>query len=105
MEMDIARELAQFGAAGLMGMLWILERRHSALREAQITAAHERLMEQRTALSELVTLVRENTVAMTALERTQRRLIDACERIAQSLRLSPGVASDTFSGSVSAERP
>lgn len=84
-DVQVVHEVAQFGAAGLMGLLWIMERRHSAQREAQMTAAHERLMEQRVGMSELMSLVKENAAAMAALERTQRSLIETCERIAGRL--------------------
>ncbi|MBX3368540.1 MAG: hypothetical protein KF912_14625 [Phycisphaeraceae bacterium] len=64
--------LTPFGAAGLIAFLWLTERRASAERERQLTQAHERLVRQRSELSLLVGVVRENTRALTALEAALR---------------------------------
>lgn len=79
MESAMLQELAQFGAAGLIGILWILERRHSNQRERELTEAHARLMQQREELSELILVVRDNVAAMTAVERGHDRLIALLE--------------------------
>lgn len=68
--------VTQFGAAGLIGMLWILERRASAQRERQLSEAHQRLMSRDREIESLLLVVKDNTVAMKSLEFTQRRLID-----------------------------
>jgi hypothetical protein len=77
--------LTQFGAAGLMGALWIYERMLSRRRESQLNAAHEQLMHQQKELSELIQLVRRNTRAMKAFERTQSQLKYTLERIHHDL--------------------
>jgi C4-dicarboxylate-specific signal transduction histidine kinase len=73
--------LAQFGAAGLMGALWVWERLHSRLREQQLSQAHDRLTAQRESLDALCELVRESTRAtercagaIAALEAALRRI-------------------------------
>jgi len=81
MSAPILEPLTQFGAAGLMGALWIYERMLSRRREAQLNASHEKLMKQQRELSELVHLVRRNTQALKAFERTQTQLKDTLERI------------------------
>ena len=70
-----AGEWASFGAAGLMGALWIWERRLSRTREAQLTETHDRLMAERGQMRLLVNLVRRNTAAMSRLQSTQDRLV------------------------------
>ena len=70
----LAGEWASFGAAGLMGALWIWERRLSRTREAQLTEAHDRLMAERGQTRLLVTLVRRNTAALSRLQITQDQL-------------------------------
>lgn len=72
----------QFGAAGLIAWMWLTERRASTTRDRQLTEAHDRLTEQRTQLNELVTVIAENTKALTALESVQRRLTDLIDRLA-----------------------
>ncbi|GAB4554269.1 MAG: hypothetical protein Tsb0013_16810 [Phycisphaerales bacterium] len=66
--------LAQFGAAGLIAAMWLVERRAASAREGQLGEAHARLMEQREQLAALIEVVTDNTRAMTALEGTQRTL-------------------------------
>lgn len=68
--------LTQFGAAGLIGLLWVVERRAAGGRERQLTEAHQRLMAQQRDVDALLRVVKENTAASKALEYTQRRLID-----------------------------
>jgi len=66
--------LAQFGVAGLIGWMWLSERRASGERERQIRETHEMLRQERTRLRTLVRIVAENTRALGALESTQREL-------------------------------
>jgi hypothetical protein len=73
---SIMAVLTQFGAAGLIGMLWILERRSAAARERQLTEAHQRLMSREHEIASLLQVVRDNTAAMKSMEYTQRRLVD-----------------------------
>jgi hypothetical protein len=67
--------LTQFGAAGLMGMLWIFERRHASTRDRQLDEAHRALLGQERQLQALLNVIRDNTRALQALEIGQRRLI------------------------------
>lgn len=78
--------LAQYGVAGMMGVLWFLERRHSTQRERELSEAHGVLVGQRAELNVLIGVVKENSVAMTSLERSQGRLVSVCEEIADFLR-------------------
>jgi hypothetical protein len=60
-------QLPGLGVAGLMGAMWLWERRTSAAREKQLDDAHERIVQDRVQLDALVDLVRQNTQAMTRL--------------------------------------
>lgn len=60
-------DLASFGAAGLMGAMWLWERNTSRTREEQLNASHERIMSDRIQLDSLVEIVQQNTQAMTRL--------------------------------------
>jgi hypothetical protein len=75
MPTDLTTIFAQFGPAGLMGLLWIMERRHAATRERQLTEAHQRLSRQDDSIHALLEVVRDNTRAITSLEHTQRHLL------------------------------
>ena len=81
MMVEMWPNLAQFGVAGLMGALWMGERFLSRKREAELTAAHERLMEQRRELRVLVQLVRQNSQALASFDQTQRELMKLLEKI------------------------
>lgn len=66
------------GVAGLMGAMWLWERRTSSERERQIDEAHARILGDRLELDALVDLVRENTQTLSRLvtlhEQTMSRL-------------------------------
>lgn len=68
-------QFTHFGAAGLIGVLWILERRHAALRDRQLDEAHVRLAALHRESSVLLDVVRDNTRAIAALEQSQRELL------------------------------
>jgi len=93
MQPDLVPIVAQYGVAGLMGLLWLFERRHSSLREREITESHNRLMQENMELSVLMGVIKENSVAMTSLEKSQARLSQVCEEIAAQLRNGRNVIS------------
>lgn len=73
--------LAQFGAAGLIGLLWLYERRHGALRDRQLEEAHRRLLTRERELDSLLKVLQDNTRAINTLELSQRRLIRLLGRL------------------------
>lgn len=75
MEVEALASLTQFGVAGLVGCMWIVERRAAAERERQLEQTHARLMQERTQLDVLMRALRENTRALTALEQGQRGVL------------------------------
>ena len=81
MELDLLQIVSQFGAAGLIGLLWLAERRLGARRERQLTEAHRRIVTQTHALNAMINVVRDNTSAIVALEHTQRQLIDLAAQL------------------------
>lgn len=92
MDAEIATIVSQFGAAGLMGLLWIAERRHAALRDRQLTEAHRLVAARESEAAALLGIVRENTRAIVTLEQTQRRLMHAVERLIERSGRTPGHA-------------
>lgn len=60
-------QFASFGAAGLMGAMWLWERRSSARREQQLDESHARIVTDAAKIDALVELIRQNTQAMTRL--------------------------------------
>jgi len=68
-------DLANFGAAGLMGAMWLWERRTSRQRDQQLDESHSRILSDRIQLDQLITLVRQNTEALTRLTTTHDQLL------------------------------
>ncbi len=82
--------MAQLGAAGLIGLMWLSERRAATERERQLAEQHERIKRDRTELSVLVSVIEANTRALASLESGQGRLIAALEH--RWAEPGPGVA-------------
>jgi hypothetical protein len=83
MEGDVTGMVAQLGAAGLMGWMWLSERRAAGLREKQLAEAHERLMQERNNLEVLLRAVESSTRTLTALEVGQRQVVELLGRVAR----------------------
>ena len=81
MLLDAIANFTQFGVAGLMGALWVWERMLSRKRDAQLNAAHERIVHQQHELRVLVRLVRRNTQAIERFDQTQKQLRQLLEKI------------------------
>lgn len=79
-ESDIAAWVTQLGTAGLIGWMWLSERRASVARERQLDEAHARLMQERQAVDALLAALRENTRVLGAIEAGQRTLLTLLER-------------------------
>jgi hypothetical protein len=60
-------DLTTLGSAGVMGAMWLWERRTSRQREQQIDEAHQRILADRVQLDQVINLVRQNTEALTRL--------------------------------------
>ncbi len=80
MDPTIAATVAQFGVAGLIGWMWLAERRSAGEREQQLRDLHQRVQADAVSLGALLKALDDNTRAIVTLEGTQRRLVDAFER-------------------------
>jgi hypothetical protein len=79
---ELATTLTQFGVAGLIGWMWLTERRAGAERERQLSEAHARILTQSEQRAALLDALRDSTLAMVALECAQRALADLIQRLA-----------------------
>lgn len=70
-------DLANFGAAGLMGAMWLWERRLGHARDQQISEAHQRILRDEERLSKLTEVVEQNTSAIVRFTETQRQVGEA----------------------------
>lgn len=73
--MELIPAMTQFGTAGLIGAMWLVERRLGAERERQLSEAHRRLIDERRESDRLFELLSGTARALAALETTQRELI------------------------------
>ena len=81
-------DLTSFGAAGMMGAMWLWERRTNQKRESQIDEAHARIVGDRVQLEELIDVVKQNAEAFSRLSATQDQLlrrIDAIQQVGGAL--------------------
>jgi uncharacterized protein YigA (DUF484 family) len=74
-------DLTSFGAAGLMGAMWLWERRTNQKREMQLDEAHARIIGDRVQLEELIDVVKQNAEAFARLSVTQEQLLRQIEGI------------------------
>lgn len=95
--------LVQFGAAGLIAFMWLTERRAAAAREKQLAELHDRLIRDRTHIRTLLSVVADNTRALTALELGQRHLATLLQRLAA--RPSPSGRMTQCAGTNDANEP
>jgi hypothetical protein len=68
-------QFTNLSMAGLMGAMWLWERRNSRQREQQLDEAHGRILGDRVQLEQLLDVVRQNTEAMTKLASVQEQLV------------------------------
>jgi len=72
-------DLTSFGTAGLMGAMWLWERRTSRQREEQLDESHARIMADRVQLDQLMDVVRQNAEAFSRLSVIQEQLVRQLE--------------------------
>lgn len=83
--LSVAYDLASFGASGLMGTMWLWERRLSRLRECQLTETHGRIIRDEERLGKLVHVVEQNTAAVTGFTETQRQVVEALRDLVKEI--------------------
>jgi hypothetical protein len=68
-------QFTNLGVAGIMGAMWLWERRTSRVREQQIDEAHARIMADRVLLDQFMELVQKNIEVLSRLTATQTELL------------------------------
>ena len=72
-------QITSLGAAGLMGAMWLWERRTSQKRENQLDDAHMRILGDRVQLEQLMSVIKQNAEAIARLCTTQDQLLRKLE--------------------------
>jgi len=83
--LSIVCDLASFGAAGLMGAMWLWERKLSRHREEQLSEAHSRIIRDEERLGKLTHVVDQNTAAIARFTEVQRETCEALKYIREEL--------------------
>ncbi len=84
--LNVIGDLASFGVAGMMGAMWLWERRNSRLREEQLDEAHHRVMRDEERLSKVIQVVEHNTTALTRFTETQHFVRQALTDLREEIR-------------------
>ena len=85
--------LATFGPAGLIGLLWLLDRMLTRRRETQLTAALQRILRDEQRLRTLADAIARNTAAITRFTANQNQQSRILRHLLEELhhgRLTPG---------------
>lgn len=72
--------LSSLGAAGLIGAMWLWERRQSSQREKQLDDAHARILADRVQMDALIDLVQHSTETLSKLALQQDALLRRLEK-------------------------
>ncbi|MGC4030759.1 MAG: hypothetical protein QM754_03270 [Tepidisphaeraceae bacterium] len=67
--------IPSLGAAGLIGAMWLWERRQSAQREKQLDDAHARILADKVQMDALIDLVQHSTETLSKLALQQDALL------------------------------
>ena len=68
------------GAAGLIGAMWLWERRQSTQREKQLDEAHTRILADKVQMDALIDLVQHSTETLSKLAMQQDALLRKLDR-------------------------
>jgi hypothetical protein len=77
---DAFSQLTSLGAAGIMGAMWLWERRQSQQRDQQLDESHTRILGDRVQLEQLIEVVNTNAQAMTRLATVQDQLVRTLDK-------------------------
>ncbi len=73
-------QITSLGAAGIMGAMWLWERRHSQKRDEQLDEAHARIVGDRVQLDQLIEVVKTNAEALARLSSLHDQLLRNLDR-------------------------
>lgn len=84
--LSILTDLTSFGAAGLMGAMWLCERKLNRTREQQILEAHNRILRDEQRLHCLGDVVDKTTSAIVRFAAGQQQQNDILKSLLKELR-------------------
>ncbi|MBN1555674.1 MAG: hypothetical protein JXA11_13095 [Phycisphaerae bacterium] len=84
--LSLVSDLTSFGAAGLMGAMWLCERKLNRSREQQLTEAHQRIQRDEEKLACLTDVIDKNTAALVRFVEHQKEQTRILHELKEELR-------------------
>ncbi|MCL2700649.1 MAG: hypothetical protein FWE88_03020 [Phycisphaerae bacterium] len=82
---SVITDLTSMGAAGVMGAMWLWERRASAQRERELTESHGRILRDEQRLDKLTHVVEQATAAITRFQQTQQEMSELIKHVLKEI--------------------
>lgn len=79
-------DLTSLGAAGVMGAMWLCERKMNRTRDEQLTQSHQRILRDEQRLEQLMEVVEQNSRIITHFTRMQHDLCDTIRHLMEEQR-------------------
>ena len=92
---SLAALFTQFGSAGLMGWMWLSERKGAQTRDTQLAELQTRLLQERLQFDSLVSLARDCARAVGTLDAGQRQIADRLSDLIRLLTKYPVVVASS----------
>lgn len=83
--LNLISDLTSFGAAGLMGAMWLIERRLSRRREQQLEEAHDRICRDEERLDVLTDVVGRNNAAIVKFLQHQQHQTEILKHLVEDI--------------------
>lgn len=88
---SLAALFTQFGSAGLMGWMWLSERKGAQTRDTQLAELQTRLLQERLQFDSLVSVARDCARAVGTLDAGQRQIAERLGDLIRTLTKYPEV--------------
>ena len=88
--LSVVTDITSMGAAGVMGAMWLWERRASAQRERELTESHERIMRDEQRLDKLTHVVEQATAAIARFQQTQQDMAELLKHVIKEIHHGSG---------------
>ena len=90
--LSVVTDITSLGAAGVMGAMWLWERRSSAQRERELSESHERILRDEQRLDKLTQVVEQATAAITRFGQTQQEMAELIKHVLKEIHHGSGTA-------------
>lgn len=84
--LSFMRDVTGFGAAGLMGAMWLWERRMSRDQEQRLADAHHRILRDEERLEKFTQVVEHNSAALERFNETQRLIVETLKDLTREVQ-------------------